>query len=1020
VSKEDIKKSYEHYYKEADKTEFPQGYKFYLVHTVERFNKMMSYLKTKKFVGADLETTSLDYSVAKMVGVSVSAGEKMGFYCPFRHEVDSHLNLPLECFKELCEYWATVETRWYNFLFDGQIIELEGGNVEDWKISEVMHKVFNADTNWKKINAKWAARHFLGWEMQKFGEVLDENVNFAYVSPKDAVFYAGSDALAAYELDEYLTRELKEKSSFIMELDNQIVIPFLRILQTEQYLSEKVLDDVALEVIEEAPKLEQEIYNLCGRVFKIGSPEQVADVLDSLGIDTGVRGKIKKDGTQGHMKTGAEYLERIEHPIAEKIIRYKQITTWENNYVKPLKRKLAKNEPVRLSYFLTGVPCLTENAQVVVNNELKSIKEVKKGDLILTQHGEMEVKGAWCVGEDETYKVKTRNGVEVEGNLGHPFLVKRESKWRWVKIKELREGDKIKIAPLYDKGVFKGIDIGFIKGCERGRKEIVLPKKMTLSLCRLMGFIAGDGSVTKDKVKLCFWKEDRDLIKYYSGLMRELFNLEVGESVGKDNTVTKNYCSMDLKEFFEYVEVKKDGLPSLITRSGVLGVLEYIGGYFDADGSISRVNGKVDVRIGSKSRNRIRECSNFLNLIGIKTHIGEKNAGQLYLRIKGVGNAELFLHKVNPVCYRKSWKGPRRFSVVDYDIVKQVKSIGKRVLYDIEVGEVNEFLVNGLVTHNTGRTKAGKDKDNPVWFTGINVQAVVKPSTVKRWAHYSGSEEGILGWEFLEEKVSEEDYVVEFPDPSLNIRKAFAAPEGWIFAKFDFAGQELRIPANLSGEPVWVEAFLNGEDIHAKVATEVFGEVNSEIRKQAKVVNFSILYGSTSYSFAKKFNKSQEESDAFYLKYKSKHRKLFAWVEAIQKQAARSGVVYTAFGRPRRLYHWFASFDMKVKAFARRSAINSLVQGTAADILRISIVKYYKRIWKKYADVVKFRMTVHDEIDVQIRRDSLFLIDLIEETLTFRRKDWPVPLTVGVELGTSWGDLVEFEKKDGTWVPKKK
>lgn len=102
---------------------------------------------------------------------------------------------------------------------------------------------------------------------------------------------------------------------------------------------------------------------------------------------------------------------------------------------------------------------------------------------------------------------------------------------------------------------------------------------------------------------------------------------------------------------------------------------------------------------------------------------------------------------------------------------------------------------------------------------------------------------------------------------------------------------------------------------------------------------------------------------------------------------------------------------------ADRSAVNSVVQGGGADIFRIGLVNLYNKMYKVYPEDFIFQMGVHDELDSLVRRGKEHLIDEMVEILTVRLKGWEIPMVVSVDIGTSWGDLVSFEKEDGIWRP---
>jgi len=166
-----------------------------------------------------------------------------------------------------------------------------------------------------------------------------------------------------------------------------------------------------------------------------------------------------------------------------------------------------------------------------------------------------------------------------------------------------------------------------------------------------------------------------------------------------------------------------------------------------------------------------------------------------------------------------------------------------------------KYYITGVPT---GRWKSGKDVESRSYFAPVNIQAILRTDKKIKYAYWAGEGKGILGWEFRDEK---NDYPVAQPESKMNVRRALVAPEGWFWVKADYVGQEMRIPANLSGEPVWIEAFLNGEDLHSRVAGEV-----GVTRDEAKVINFGILFGMNKWSFMSKFNKSEEYASTFFSK----------------------------------------------------------------------------------------------------------------------------------------------------------
>jgi DNA polymerase-1 len=314
----------------------------------------------------------------------------------------------------------------------------------------------------------------------------------------------------------------------------------------------------------------------------------------------------------------------------------------------------------------------------------------------------------------------------------------------------------------------------------------------------------------------------------------------------------------------------------------------------------------------------------------------------------------------------------------------------------------------------TGRFSSGKDIKNS-YFAPVNAQSILKPKKEIKYLYEDSSAD--FGYVLKDE---ENDYPVEIPKLKINVRHAIKAPEDFYFIKCDYSGQELRIAANASKEQVWIDAFLNGVDLHSMISQKIFGSTSGNLRTQAKAVNFGIIYGASPYSHARDFNKPIHEAEEFFKEYEDANPALFKWIRAIQKKAMKKGMIYTDFGRPRRLHHYMSSPSIKVREYGKRSAVNGFVQGTAADIFRISFVNLTNKVFMKYPEDVKFQLVVHDEIDFWLRKTRLDLLDYIVDIMRIKRSDWAVPMDVGVEIGSSYGDLVEMNKReDGLWFPKK-
>lgn len=320
----------------------------------------------------------------------------------------------------------------------------------------------------------------------------------------------------------------------------------------------------------------------------------------------------------------------------------------------------------------------------------------------------------------------------------------------------------------------------------------------------------------------------------------------------------------------------------------------------------------------------------------------------------------------------------------------------------------------------TGRIAAGSDSKND-FFAKINIMSIPKPKTFFYKPVPSTSSTSIVGYDFIPVGEKAGEGLVEGFSPDINIRRAFTAPEGYMWVSIDWNAQELRLPANFSREPVLVTPFLNNEDVHTNVAKAVFGDViTKKQRSAAKVLSFGLLYGGNAYTIREKLNCSIEEARDFVNLYEKSHRVLYAWKAAVIKKAKLQGYINTYYKRPRRLRSYFVSSDFKMVKFGERSTISSVIQGTASDILKKSLITIYREENSLFKDgTILFHPLVHDEINFLIRIDSVVPITMrIMKHMTVQEEGWAIPMTVEASFGKTWGDIYPFKLINSTFVPK--
>jgi DNA polymerase-1 len=238
------------------------------------------------------------------------------------------------------------------------------------------------------------------------------------------------------------------------------------------------------------------------------------------------------------------------------------------------------------------------------------------------------------------------------------------------------------------------------------------------------------------------------------------------------------------------------------------------------------------------------------------------------------------------------------------------------------------------------------------------------------------------------------------------IRHAFIAPPGHVILSADYSQIELRVLAHLSGDTVFCHAFANDEDIHTRTAAEVFGlfpeMVTPEMRRQAKTINFGIIYGQGSFSLAKQLGIARKTAEDFINTYKERHHGAIAFLDSCIKEAEEHGSVRTILGR-RLPIPDIQSSNGNVLAFARRNAINYPIQGSAADIIKCAMIRVDSRIRLEQLQS-RLIMQVHDELVLEVPEDELLKVEQLVEEEMERAVETRVPLKVDISYGANWSE----------------
>ncbi|MBP8065719.1 MAG: DNA polymerase I, partial [Aeromonadaceae bacterium] len=237
------------------------------------------------------------------------------------------------------------------------------------------------------------------------------------------------------------------------------------------------------------------------------------------------------------------------------------------------------------------------------------------------------------------------------------------------------------------------------------------------------------------------------------------------------------------------------------------------------------------------------------------------------------------------------------------------------------------------------------------------------------------------------------------------IRQAFIAAPGYKLVAADYSQIELRIMAHLSGDAGLLKAFAAGQDIHRATAAEVMGvpveAVTSEQRRNAKAINFGLIYGMSAFGLAKQLGISRGQAQHYMDSYFARYPGVSDYMERTRLQAEEQGYVETLFGR--RLYlPDIRARNQGVRKAAERAAINAPMQGTAADIIKLAMIKVAGWIAGQEADSIRMLMQVHDELVFEVREERVDDYLPTIQRLMSEAAELAVPLEVGIGVGENW------------------
>lgn len=237
------------------------------------------------------------------------------------------------------------------------------------------------------------------------------------------------------------------------------------------------------------------------------------------------------------------------------------------------------------------------------------------------------------------------------------------------------------------------------------------------------------------------------------------------------------------------------------------------------------------------------------------------------------------------------------------------------------------------------------------------------------------------------------------------IRKAFIPGIGYdLLISADYSQIELRVLAHLANDEELIKAFNLGEDIHAKTASEIFGvsydKVDENLRRKAKAINFGIIYGMTEFGLKSRLDISEDEARQYIQLYFNKYPKIKEYINSLITSAYKTGYAVTMFGRKRYIKE-LASTNANIRNLGERLAINTPIQGTAADIMKIATVKIFKSIKEQKLDS-NIILHVHDEIVLEVKKNDVETIKNLIKNAMENAVNLKTSLKVDIKVGKNW------------------
>ena len=859
----------------------------------------------------------------------------------------------------------------------------------------------------------------------------------------------GSRARSVWELWAMAPRALEEVG--LRALYEDVEKPLIAVLAAMERHGIRVdparLGEFSRELEQALERTTREIYALAGEEFNIGSPKQLAAVLfEKLKLPP-----LRK--TKTGYSTDADVLEQLAlgHELPAKIIEHRTLAKLKSTYADALPTLInPRTGRIHTSFnqmvAVTGrLSCLPAGAMVDTGRGMIGIEEVQPGDFVRTARGPRRVLAAEMTAVKPVVALHLSSGITFRGSPDH----KVRSRGEWKEMSALEVGDPIYMS--FREGLFGSMVALRYKltAAYKTRKTPALPTEWSVAFAELMGYAMADGHIARSnyndkpaKLVLAFGWNDDELIKHFADIILQLF----GKSATRRLTRTCPVLDVSGVDICGLIRATGGWRPFRRDPSAA----ELVDGPREhCRGLLARVlRGRrhcvalpvcpigVQGHAGgcSSSPDAVRGSITHTRRVGrppglcSPTHAARPRRPMQRTRSRAeLGSSPAARRISSKPCSRDSRSracpssSRSRLPAMCSD--SKARCTPRTVTRQARFLKATTSLCTGLIRD----ARRARSRGPSGFFESIGPDVSDEPSFLVEAVagqYYEVFVESLTyeppvpmfdiavdGGEYIADGIvvhnSSQPNVQNIPirtELGRRIRAAFIPEPGWSFLSADYSQIELRILAHVSGEESLVEAFRRGEDIHRRTAAEVFGgdpaAVTPAQRDVAKTTNFSVIYGVTAFGLSRGLAMTQKQAQVYLDQFFARHPKVKAYLERTVTEGRARGYVTTLLGR-RRYLPELSSGNPNLRGFGERMATNAPIQGTAADLIKVAMVRVARELG---ARGLRSRMLlqVHDELlfeapPEELARLEALAVEVMESALTL-----DVPLKVDVKAGPDW------------------